>query len=229
MASPGSGPASRLRTMMVEGPSSVGARRRERRWDLLRRLFPDIEEMTVIDLGGTVEAWQRAPVRPAHVVVLNLLEPGESAEPWVRPVLGDACAARQVLAEAGAPTSYDLVFSNSLIEHVGGHAPRAALAREVAALAPRHWVQTPNRYFPVEPHWLCPGLQFLPVAARARVAAVWPLAHSRPACPADALAEVEWTELIGRTELRGYFPDSRIHHERMAGLTKSLVAVAGAT
>ena len=67
---------------------------------------------------------------------------------------------------AGAPMSYDVVFSNSLLEHVGGHAQRAALAREVRSLAPRHWVQTPYRYFPLEPHWLFPGMQF-PLEAQA--------------------------------------------------------------
>ncbi|WP_166389573.1 methyltransferase type 11 [Nocardioides ochotonae] len=218
--------ASRLRELMVDSPTSVGARRRAQRWELFQQLFPSLDQMRVLDLGGTTEAWHRAPVRPAEVVVLNLREPGETSEPWLRPVLGDACTARQVLAAAGAPTAYDLVFSNSLIEHVGGHAQRAALAAEVHALAPRHWVQTPNRYFPVEPHWLCPGLQFLPLGARARVAAVWPLAHSRPDTRADAFAEVQWTELIGRAEMRAYFPRSELHHERMAGLTKSLIAVA---
>ena len=123
--------------------------------------------------------------------------------------------------------SYDVVFSNSLLEHVGGHAQRAALAREVRALAPRHWVQTPYRYFPLEPHWLFPGLQFMPMAARARLAAAWPLAHSRPETREDAMSEVQWTELVGVAELRSYFPGSHIHHERVAGLTKSLVAVAG--
>ena len=36
--------------------------------------------------------------------------------------------------------------------------------RELAQL---HWVQTPYRYFPVEPHFLFPGFQFLPLTVRA--------------------------------------------------------------
>ena len=202
---------------------------RAERWELVDRVFPDMRDLSVVDLGGTVEAWRRAPVRPAHVTVLNLFEPGESDEAWLHPVTGDACRAREVLAAAGAPLTYDVVFSNSLLEHVGGHSQRVALAREVHALAPRHWVQTPYRYFPVEPHWLCPLLQFLPVAARARVAAKWPLAHSRPESDVEAMSEVQWTELVGMAEMRAYFPGSGIHREKVAGLTKSLVAVAGAT
>jgi hypothetical protein len=181
--------------------------------------------MHVLDLGGTAEAWRRAPVRPAGVTVLNLFEPGSSDEEWLRPVTGDACHARASLDAVGAPTRYDLVYSNSLLEHVGGHAPRSALAAEIDALAPHHWVQTPYRYFPVEPHWLFPGLQFLPVGARAKVAAVWPLAHSRPGGPSEALSEVQWTELIGISEMRAYFPSSTILHERFCGLIKSIIAV----
>ena len=220
--------AARLRRLLVDSPTSLGARKRAERWALVMELFPDLENMRVVDLGGTVEAWLRAPVRPAEVTVVNLFEPGESDESWLRPVTGNACAARGALNRAGMDISYDLAFSNSLLEHVGGHAQRCALADEVHALAPRHWVQTPYRYFPIEPHWLFPGLQFLPVATRARLAAAWPLAHSRPSGAATAMSEVQWTELVGLAEMRSYFPGSVIHREKMMGLTKSLVAVAGA-
>jgi hypothetical protein len=196
-----------------------------RRWEVFTGLFPDVDRMRVVDLGGTVESWRRAPVQPREVVVVNLLEPGDDETSRLVPVLGDACRARAVLEESGIDPSFDLVFSNSLLEHVGGHANRAALAEEVRALAPRHWVQTPYRFFPVEPHWVFPMMQFLPVAARARVAQGWPLTHTRPGSAEEALAEVQWTELIGVTELRGYFPDSQVVKERMGGLVKSIVAV----
>jgi hypothetical protein len=212
------------RRRFVDSPTSLGARARERRWELFQRLFPDVASWHVLDLGGTTEWWHRAPLRPASVTVLNLLEPGEASEEWLRPVTGDACAAGEVLHAAGVSTAYDLVFSNSLMEHVGGHASRLALAAQVRSLAPRHWVQTPYRYFPIEPHWLFPGLQFIPTAARAPLAAWWPLAHSKPADRHEAMSEVQWTELIGIAELRAYFPGSEIHREKVAGLTKSIVA-----
>jgi hypothetical protein len=218
--------AARTRGLLVDSPRSIGARKRAARWELFAAVFPEIEGMRVLDLGGTAEAWRRATIRPAHVTVLNLFEPGESDDSRLLPVTGDACAATVALAAAGAETTYDLVFSNSLLEHVGGHAQRMALAREVRALAPRHWVQTPYRYFPVEPHWLFPGLQFLPLAARSQVAAMWPLVHSRPENIAAAMSEVQWTELIGIAELKAYFPHSTIDKERMAGLPKSLIAIS---
>jgi hypothetical protein len=216
----------RVRRGFVESPSSIGGRARSRRWAALLEHFPDLAEMRVLDLGGTVDWWTRAPVRPAQVVVVNLYEPGDSADPACLPVTGDACAARDVLVAAGRDTSFDLVLSNSLIEHVGGHAQRLRLAEQVRTLAPYHWVQTPYRYFPMEPHWLFPGMQFLPVGARTAVAARWPLQHTRPATREDARSEVQWTELLSISEMRGYFPESEIYKERLAGVVKSLVAVS---
>lgn len=183
--------------------------------------------MRVVDLGGTVEYWLRAPVRPKQVTVINLFEPGSSNESWLVPVTGDACRAVEALERTGLESSFDMVFSNSLLEHVGGHAKRAELADQVHRLADRHWVQTPYRYFPVEPHWLFPLMQFLPVNVRATIAHKWPLAHSRPSSRADAESAVMWTELVGIAQMRSYFPQSSVVHEKFAGLTKSLVAVAG--
>jgi hypothetical protein len=216
----------RVRRAVVEGPNSIGARARARRWQAVEAAFPSLSSMRVVDLGGTVDSWLRVPTRPAHVTVVNLFEPGQSDEPWITPVLGDACEAARCLADQHLDTSYDLVFSNSLLEHLGGHAQRARFAAQVAQLAPAHWVQTPYRYFPVEPHWLFPLMQFLPTSSRARVAYSWPLAHSRPATIAEARSAVMWTELLSETELRAYFPDSDIIKERFGGLTKSLTAVS---
>lgn len=220
-----SGAAARLRRLFVESPDSLGARARARRWALVRTLFPDFESLDVVDLGGTVDAWERSPLRPRHVTVLNLFEPGESGDDSIVPVTGDACDAVVVLDRELGRRSYDLVFSNAVLEHVGGHANRVRFAQQVRDLAPRHWVQTPYRYFPVEPHWLFPGMQLLPVSARARISRVWPLAHCPDSSMEAARDSVLWTELVSLTEMRVYFPDSQIHHERMAGLTKSLIAV----
>ena len=214
-----------VRRLIVDGPNSIGAKARAARWQVFSDAFPDVANMRVIDLGGTVESWLRAPVRPAEVTVLNLTEPGVSTESWLTPVEGDACAAVEVLKRQGLDPNFDLVFSNSLIEHVGGHAKRSELAEQVSELAPHHWVQTPYRYFPIEPHWLFPMMQFLPAPARASVAYRWPLTHTRPDSRETALSEVQWTELIGVRELRSYFPQSQIVKERLAGVPKSLIAV----
>jgi hypothetical protein len=183
--------------------------------------FPDFDQMSVIDLGGSLSTWQRAPVRAKHVHVVNISKPPTEVPEWAEVERGDACALPAHIANR----RYDLVFSNSVIEHVGGHERRLRFAESVRSLSDRHWVQTPYRYFPIEPHWLFPGLQFLPIAMRARLAHRWPLAYTPGRPKAAVLSTVMWTELIDRTQMRHYFPDSQLLSERVAGLTKSLVAV----
>jgi hypothetical protein len=211
--------------MLVDAPSSLGGRARARRWEMVRRAFPDIEDARVVDLGGTVRAWESAPLTPRHVTVLNLSEPGESASSRITALMGDACDGVTEIERQTGSASFDIVFSNAVLEHLGGHANRQRFADTVVALAPRHWVQTPYRYFPVEPHWLFPGMQFLPVAARARIARRWRLAHTPARNMEDARTSVMWTELLSLTELRQYFPQSAIVRERVGGLTKSIIAV----
>jgi len=210
-----------LRTRIVDAPDSWGARRRMRRWNWLVETFPGLDQMSVIDLGGSVESWRRSPVRPKHVHVVNLEEQPGEVPAWAEVDYGDACE----LPERIASRRYDLAFSNSVIEHVGGHERRLRFAKAIRTLADAYWVQTPYRYFPVEPHWVAPGAQYLPLAVRTQVVRRWPLVHTRPKDRADALESAMWTELVDRTQMRYYFPDAVLRSERVLGLTKSLIAI----
>lgn len=155
-----------------------------------------------------------------HVTVVNLHEAGEDA-PGVTAIEGDALSADELLRGE----NFDLVFSNSLIEHLGGHGPRSRLAEVVASLAPLYVIQTPYRYFPIEPHWMFPGFQFLPVSARSYLAPRWPLGHTYRWEPDASANEVMSTELLSASEMRQYFPDAEIVWERIAGVPKSITAI----
>lgn len=209
-----------IRGLFVGTDGSVAERMRLRRWDLIRAQLPELSHMDVLDLGGTADWWIRAPVRPRHVTIVNL-EASGAEEPWLTPVVGDACRADSVFAGR----RFDLVFSNSLIEHVGGHGARCALSHSVRSLAPRYLVQTPYRYFPMEPHWIFPGMQFLPIPARRYIAPRWPLGHTYGWDAPKALDEVMSTELLSATEMRTYFPDSELLWERFLGFPKSMIFV----
>jgi hypothetical protein len=208
-----------IRGLFVNKETSLAARMRLRRWELVRAQFPELSEMKVLDLGGTMDWWVRAPILPQHVTIVNLEIDEGSEAPWLTTTMGDACRADSLLAGQ----SFDLVFSNSLIEHVGGHSARCALAHAIRSLAPRYFVQTPYRYFPVEPHWLFPAMQFLPVPVRRYIAPRWPLGHTRGWDPEHSFKEVMSTELIGAAEMRTYFPDGQLFWERFLGLPKSMV------
>jgi hypothetical protein len=210
-----------LRSRFVDAPDSLGARYRARRWARLIQTFPHLDQMSVIDLGGTLDSWLRAPTRPASLHLVNLETQPDQLPDWARADHADACD----LPEHIRAGSYDLVISNSVIEHLGGHQRRLQFADNVHELADQHWIQTPYRYFPIEPHWVCPGFQFLPLAARATLAHHWPLSHTKPTTRNDAIHAALDIELLTRTEMKIYFPHSTIAVERAAGLTKSLIAI----
>jgi hypothetical protein len=199
-------------------PRSVSAQARRRRWTKFLGVFTELRSMRVLDLGGTTAYWESAPVKPKSVTVVNLSD--EPSTNLVTAFQGDACAPPMLISQG----RFDLVVSNSLLEHVGGHLSRTRLADVVHTSADFHWIQTPYRYFPMEPHWMFPGIQFLPFAARVRVTERWPLGHMKAANRASAISHVHEVELLGITQMRSYFPTSSIWCERFAGLIKSLVA-----
>ena len=93
--------------------------------------------MTVLDLGGTVDFWQDGTIKPARVVLLNTYESNSGPDPTLEVVQGDAC----MLPAALRGQRFDVVLSNSTIEHVGGHERRPVevssteRARELASRA----------------------------------------------------------------------------------------------
>ena len=192
---------------------------RQRRNEEFKRLFPDLADMRILDLGGTPETWRAPGMRARSITLVNIdHETEDPDEPWMEIVRGDACA--------GDFGKYDLVFSNSLMEHLGGHAQRQSFSDVVREAAPSWWVQTPYRYFPIEPHWVFPFFQFMPFRARLMVCQHWDTLNM-PACKDVAMAAelVASVELISATEMRTYFPTSEIWFERIAGIPKSLVAI----
>jgi hypothetical protein len=215
---------------------SIASWTRGRRFDALAERYPRLSQMSVLDLGGEVHTWLSSPVRPRSVTLLNLdwkaaeqqsrLKSSDDGT-WMSAVAGDACDPPAALRDQ----RFDLVFSNSVIEHVGGHQRRRRFAHWARALGESYWVQTPNRWFAVEPHWLCPFVHWTPPAVRAHVMRRWPLGafHNRDTTFEESLQEVLWIELLTAGELLSYFPGADLIRERVAGTTKSLIATAPAS
>ena len=199
-------------------PGSITYRCRQQRNEEFKRRFPDLPEMRVLDLGGTAVSWQTLGLQAKSVTLVNLDHVEDPEEPWMEILRTDACA--------GGFGKYDLVFSNSLLEHLGGHARRQQFAEVVRESAPSWWIQTPYRYFPIEPHWVFPGFQFLPFRARLAICQHWSIGHAPAMKDASEAAElVASIELVSAAEMRNYFPESEIWFERIVGVPKSLVAI----
>jgi hypothetical protein len=203
----------------VDGALRGFRRRRMRRFE---RTFGLTEATRVLDVGGTPLNWSLASVRP-RLTLLNMPRAQERAEGTARWVAGDG---RRL---PFADQSFDIVFSNSVIEHVGTREDQRAFAREVARVGVHYWVQTPNRWFPVELHLLTPFIHYLPrrwQAALARRLTVWEMvARPRPDQREYYIEHyLRDIRLLDARAVRGLFPDARLIRERLLGFTKSLIA-----
>jgi ubiquinone/menaquinone biosynthesis C-methylase UbiE len=186
------------------------------------REFAVTSQTRILDIGGTPECWNLIAERP-RLTLLNTPRAKEdlgSAESWVA---GDG---RTLPFRDG---SFDIVFSNSVIEHVGDAASQARFAKEVARVGRSYWVQTPNRWFPVEQHLLTPLVHWLPASWQRAIVprfTVWAAvtrttAERRQFYLEHYLSDVR---LLSAAQLRRLFPGAGIVRERVGGWTKSLIA-----
>jgi SAM-dependent methyltransferase len=179
----------------------------------------------ILDVGGTPGIWKLLP-REYSVVMVNMPradESRESAAAGIGYVHGDGCNL------PFADQSFDIVFSNSVIEHVGGPDAQARFAREILRTGSGYWVQTPNRYFPVETHLLTPLVHLLPQSWRAYIVrrfTVWQWINRPTEDEKRYYIEhfVSDIHLLSAGEMQRLFPDAVILRERFLLFTKSLIA-----
>jgi hypothetical protein len=169
----------------------------------------------IIDLGGADVFWRDCPL-PMDVTIVNLpgIAPPSLTETHHRItyVEGDACD-----LDFAADHAYDIAFSNSVIEHVGPPDKQEAFAREARRVAPRHWVQTPSIWFPIEAHNHMPFWWAYPESMKRHFIERW-----RRKLPAYT-EMIEGTTVILRRDLQRMFPDAALWTERFMGIPKSYV------
>jgi Methyltransferase domain len=189
------------------------------------------ERLRVLDIGGRASYWQRVGfdfLRDLNVeiTILNLNAHEMENAPGVPPGLL-AYAAGNGCALDYPDGHFDLVHSNSVIEHVGLWRDICAFARETRRVARRFYVQTPNYWFPVDPHyWRLPLFHWLPRPWRAGLVRALPLAHAgRAHNTRDAYSLVDAARLLTRGQMRCLFPEAKIHVERFLMLPKSFTAI----
>ncbi len=197
----------------------------------LRRFLAIVDEIIaasgtcrILDVGGRAAYWLGLePLwrdRPCHITLVNLASEAVPDERFSS-LPGDA----RELSQFG-DMSFDLVHSNSVIEHVGLWRDQCKMAQEVRRLAPRYFVQTPNFWFPVEPHFRTPFIHWLPEPWRVaivmhRSCGFYPRAQS-----CDAARHIlDDAKLLDPRAMAELFPDAVIERERFVGFTKSLIAV----
>ncbi|MCX8174497.1 MAG: methyltransferase domain-containing protein [Thermoplasmata archaeon] len=197
---------------------SVAIKLRLRRIALLKSFLSSLNKpLKILDVGGTEIFWERmgfAGAEGIEITILNLSEE-KVHHPNFRSVSGDARNMFQFCDGA-----FDVVFSNSVLEHVGSYEDQKRMAMEVQRVGKHFFVQTPNYYFPLEPHFLFPFFQFFPLWLKVFLLGHFNLGWYRKISDErEAIKIANSVRLLKETELRELFPDATIHREKFCGLT----------
>ncbi|VVB54812.1 Methyltransferase domain protein [uncultured archaeon] len=202
---------------------SLSLKFRRRRMEFFKEFIKSLPRpVRVLDVGGSVEFWERTGFLPGNtlrITVLNLSSV-EPKYPSVTCVVGDARDMRMF-----SDKEFDVVFSNSMIEHIPSSDGQRKAAAEMLRVGKRFFIQTPNRNFPIEPHFLIPFFPFLPLFLKVFFAqySTW-LWGGRRSSKTEARSHVESIRPLSKKELLAMFPQASLYTEKFFGLTKSFVA-----
>ena len=154
--------------MLRQVASRISMRSRERKLELFLERFTPDATTTVVDVGvtdapfggGSTDNFFEARYPwPAQITGVGHtgLDRFAASFPAVTPVRADG---RSLPFADG---TFDLGFSNAVIEHVaGGSEGQQQFISELCRVAGRVFVTTPNRLFPFDPHTLLPAVHWLP-------------------------------------------------------------------
>lgn len=207
---------------------------RRKRANLFNQLFNITEETKILDLGGGDGKLMSVTVPfKKNICIADISKEGlEKAKQSGFKTLE--------LDETGiipcSMNEYDIIFSNSVIEHVtvnkeeiynyrtNKNFRKAAFERqklfaiEIQSKCSKYYVQTPYKYFLLESHSWLPGLiVLLPRILQFKILSItkkfWP-----------KKTEPDW-HLLTVSDMKVLFPDAEIIREKSFFFTKSLIAV----
>jgi hypothetical protein len=214
-----------------ESQDSLGSKFRRRRagalQDMIVEVFQQKGSVSILDVGGMERYWGIFPVEVllSHRVRITLSNREDDVEPAARSDIFDPQAADGCDLPYG-DNQFDICHSNSVIEHVGNWSHKSLFAREVTRVAPRYWHQTPNFWFPWEPHYGFPIFHWLPEPVRLAIASRRKLGWWPRAINVDAgMFVIENATLLDWRMFTYLFPHATIKREKVAGLTKSFIAM----
>ena len=213
--------ASFLKANDYSNPGYIGSRFRKKRFQFFEEKIKKMEKpITILDIGGTAGFWINENYHKRDDIMITVLNlrAEERRYPNIKVIEGDACDLSMYEDNA-----FDIAFSNSLIEHLYTKENQVMMANEAMRVGRYHFIQTPNRYFPIEPHFKFPFFQFLPKAIKVFLQTRTSLINGVRYDREYAENMVEEIRLLSKKEMQELFPKSSLYVERFLGLAKSFI------
>lgn len=193
----------------------------------IKRVFPDINDRSIADIGGSLHFWRfvRSEIRPKEITIYNISLDGEFDAANIGQETGNIHAT--VYDGKRIPVDdkkIDILLCNSVIEHVPPP-ERSGLAREITRVARNYIIQTPAKEFPLELHFLMPFLHWLPRPIGRALAKFTPFGLvQRDAALVQQYFDT--TNLLTAREFRSLFPEGQLVIERFLFIPKSYMIIS---
>lgn len=208
-----------------DNPNSLGAKLRLKRQQEFEALFfshfKKTDSIKILDVGGTDYFWEKSslPKMPNVEITLLNLTKEKVNQPGIDSVVGDATCMPQF-----EDKSFDLVFSNSVIEHVYTWENQVKMANEIQRVGKKFFIQTPNKNFPIEAHYAIPFAQYMPKSILFPILTKTRLSRLQKWDKNDAKQYLDEILLLDEKAMKTLFSGASIYKERMLGLVKSISA-----
>ena len=191
---------------------------RTRRMNVFSELFLLDTTTRIIDVGGYVYNWSLIKQEP-NILFVNLED-----EEWTKGRFAKTKGDGRCLPYED--NSFDIAYSNSVIEHVGAWEDQISFANEIRRVARRYYVQTPNKWFFIEPHVIAPFVHWLPDGVRKKLLPFVSVWYWLVKPSQNELDEVlNSIHLLDKRDVRKLFPEAEILEEKFLWMTKSFIAV----
>ena len=200
---------------------------RQKRFELLKNGIEKLiqkDHFKILDIGGDIQYWKNIgwqhPACKIHLLNLYESKVPENETQQFSSSVGNGLSLEYKKGEV------DLIFSNSVIEHVGSYENQQIFAGEVKRVSDKYIVQTPSIWFPLEPHSLIPLFQFLPHPIRALLIMTFNINYFPKAKTYKAAIIVSHSTLMfTHKRFKQLFPEAEIQVERFLGIPKSYTAI----
>jgi SAM-dependent methyltransferase len=202
---------------------NVSTWNRRRKWNLFNGEISPTVAMRVLDVGFTEEEYsdtdnfiEKYYPHPEMLTALSIETPIKFKERYPK--------VTTIQYEGGTfpfkDKTFDVCWSNAVIEHVGNRGRQLAFINEIRRVAKRAFITTPNRYFPVEVHTRVPFLHWFGKKTFDRYITLM----------GKEWAAGEYMYLLSLYEMKSILSDAgirdfKVFRNRIAGLTLDFVFI----
>jgi hypothetical protein len=204
----------------VSNPDSLSNRFRRKRFAHFLKFIEHLPKpVKILDVGGTQSFWEQMKLTSPGKVDITILNirPFHTTLPNFKMVAGNAREMKMF-----GDKEFEIVFSNSVLEHVGDFGEQKKSAIEMMRVGNRIFIQTPNYYFPFEPHFLFPFFQFLPANAKIFLLTHFSLGwYNKQKTRKEAEKLIKSVNLLTLRKIKKLFPNVNYISEKFLFFTKS--------